>query len=216
MKNFLRGLEILIILGMFAAGFYAYPWLPDQIPSHWGVSGQVDDYMSKDMGIWLLPIITAVIAMLLPLIRFIDPRKQNYKKFEIPFMVFQLTFVAYFAYIFGIQLYASLHPEFAGSAATAILAGMGVLFVIFGIVMPRIKWNFFVGVRTPWTLASEKVWNKTHAFTGKLWVIMGFAIVATSIGHGINALVVFIPIIIAAVGPIVYSYAIFPTPKKKA
>ncbi len=215
MKHFVRTLEILIIVGMFAATFYAYPWLPEQIPSHWGASGEVDDYMPKSYGIWLLPIITVVMALIIPLVRYIDPKKQNYKKFEVPFAVFQLTMVAYFAYIFAIQLYASLYPESSGNAAQLIISGAAVLFIVIGLLMPKIRWNFFVGVRTPWTLASERVWNRTHDMTGKLWIVAGVLTLIATLSGTLDPLYIFVPaIIVIAVIPIVYSYLIFPKAKK--
>jgi uncharacterized membrane protein len=91
---------------------------------------------------------------------------------------------------------------------SALFAGMGVLFVVMGNLLGKVTRNFFVGIRTPWTLANEEVWNRTHRLGGKLFVVAGLVVVAAAF-TGVSMWPVFIAIGLAGLIPIVYSYVLY-------
>jgi len=203
---------------MFIGGLLLYPSLPSQIPTHWGLNGQVNGWMPKEFGVWLLPIIAIVVACLLPLVRYIDPYKDNYVKFEDSWLRFQLFLVIFFAYIYALTLGAAVNAEISGLLNRAIIGGVGILFILLGNMFGKIRHNFFVGIRTPWTLADEDVWNRTHRLGGWLFVIAGLLMLLVAALTG-NAIVfitsLVIAVVLAAIVPTVYSYVIFQKKHRK-
>ena len=93
-----------------------------------------------------------------------DPRKKNYPEFFLAWEVIQLLILGFFAYLYAVILYVVLHPEVV--ITPLILGAMGVMFVIMGLAMRKIKTNYFIGIKTPWTLENEEVRNKTHQLGG--------------------------------------------------
>ena len=96
----------------------------------------------------------------------------------------------------------------SGPSQTAIFAGMGVLFIVIGNLLGKVTRNFFVGIRTPWTLASEEVWYRTHRLAGKLFVAAGLFMVVASLA-GLRLWPLFVSLGVAALVPVVYSYVIY-------
>ena len=197
-------IQLLIVLAMFGAGYLLYDKLPAQMPSHWNIEGEVDSYISKQLGVVLFPSITLAIALLFPILSKIDPRKEKYALFKRPWLILQMVFVMFFAYIYFVSLYLTFHPE--QSAAGFILGGIGVLFVLIGNYLGKIRQNYFIGIKTPWTLHSEDVWNKTHRLGGWCFAIAGLVIFGNAFVQWHMAAVMSVATVFAVVPPIVYSY----------
>ncbi|MDD4319553.1 MAG: SdpI family protein [Candidatus Peribacteraceae bacterium] len=210
----LAALKVLIVAGMFAAGALLYSRLPEQIPSHWNFAGQVDDFTAKPWGVWMLPLVALAMAVLFPLFRRIDPRRENYEMFRHSWDMLQLCFVAFMAYIYGMQLYLSLQPlpspDFVGRFVTF---GIGMLFVVIGNYMGKIRQNFFVGMRTPWTLSDPEVWRKSQRFGGWAFVLGGLAVIAESVIWWRPEFIFFGIVLIVAFLPMFYSFVIYPRNK---
>ena len=168
-KAFTLGFSI--VLFMFAIGAYLYPQLPDEVPTHWNDAGEVDGYMPKFWGIFLLPIMTFAILLMFMVIPRVDPKKINLEKFMSYYEGMVIVFTGFMFYIFTLILMFSMGYVF--NMFYAILPGMGFLFIYIGFMLERAKQNWFVGIRTPWTLSSERVWDKTHKLGGKLFKIAG-------------------------------------------
>jgi uncharacterized membrane protein len=202
-------LYISLILLAAALAFAAVLWgrLPDPMPSHWNAAGEIDGYMSKFWGVFLLPIITAVLLPLFMVIPHIDPLKANIAQFRNVFNLFIVFFVAYMVYIYGLTIAAALGYQF--NMTYMLLPVVGLLFIMAGYMMGRAKRNFFIGIRTPWTLTSDEVWDKTHQLGSKLFTAGGVVtILSTFLGE--YAIWVMLPVIlIAAFVPIIYSYILF-------
>lgn len=160
-------LSLSVIAASFAAGVYFYPLMPEMIASHWGIGGQADDYMPKFWGLFLMPIMSLAIFGMFLLLPKIDPMKANYAKFKKYYDGFLLAFVVFMAYIYALTLFwnrgANIDME------KAIIPAMAALFYIVGTVLEKAKQNWFIGIRTPWTLSSEKVWDKTNKLGAKLF-----------------------------------------------
>jgi len=123
-------LQLLIVAGMLFAGLVLYDSLPDQIPSHWNIAGEVDSYVNKDFGIYLFPGITLFMVILFPILSMIDPRRKKYETFKRSWYILQMAIVLFFAYMYAVTLYLTFHPEV--SMIQFVFVGMGILFIVIG------------------------------------------------------------------------------------
>ncbi len=208
--SWIRIAQMLIIVGMIAAALWLYPSLPERIPTHWGWNGTVDGWMPKMMGLLFTPLLAVGLSLLFPFLERIDPLKKNYALFRPTWERLQVILVGFFAYIYGLQLWAALHPAQASLVSRAMLFGMGILFALLGNSFGKIRHNYFIGIKTPWTLADPEIWNRTHRMAGWLWVAAGLiAIVDSILWIGQPFVIFLIAIIVASVVPIGYSYYLF-------
>ncbi len=203
-RNYLLEFIVALIPMVIIAIFYSQ--LPDQMPMNWGISGEVNRYGAKS-SIWLLasiPIVLTLIFMALPKI---DPRKENYKKFNSQYNMFILMFNTFFALIIGVVVMESINPG-TMNIGRIIPIMVGLLFIFLGNIMPKFKSNFFMGIKTPWTLSSEEVWNKTHRFAGVLWVIGGLLIALSAfvLNPSVNFFILIGTAAVIGIAPIVMSY----------
>lgn len=167
---------ILLILLMFIIGFASYPFLPEKIPMHWNFKGEIDRYGSKFEGVWAIPLLTLFLYLGLLFVPYLDPKKENYIKFEKVYQIIKYSLVI----VFSILYYSVIIVGLGGPKdliPKIVPITIGILFIILGNYMPRIKPNWFVGIRTPWTLSNEEVWRKTHKVGGYLFVISGIVII---------------------------------------
>jgi uncharacterized membrane protein len=202
--------EILLIAGMILVGLVLYPSLPVMMPSHWGITGEVDGWMSREMAVLFIPVLTIVLAVFLPWLERFDPEKHRYPEFRRSWELLQLALVAFFTYVYALQLCASLNPDFSLHTGRAVIGGIGVLFAVLGYAFRSMKKNYFIGIRTPWTLASDRVWDETHRFGATLWIIAGISILLEAVVWVGRPWVVFFGVmIVAVVVPIVQSYVLF-------
>ncbi|MCC6501273.1 MAG: SdpI family protein [Anaerolineales bacterium] len=196
----------LIVLAVIA-GLLLWNRLPDPMPSHWNAAGEIDGYMSKFWGVFLLPIITAILTPLLLAIPHIDPLKANIAKFSGIFNAFIVAFVAYMLYVYALILFAALGRTFNMTAM--LLPVVGLLFIGIGYMMSKAKRNFFIGIRTPWTLSSETVWDETHKLGSKLFMLGGAATIISAFLGETGIWLMLGAMLIAAFVPIVYSYILW-------
>jgi uncharacterized membrane protein len=212
MKKIFWIIKLLIIIGMFVTAYYFYPAMPEKFPTHWNFDGNIDGYSSKVFGVYLFPVLTLAIAFLMPLVRYMDPRKERFKQFEKPWEVIQFILVLFLAYMFFVMLYIVAHPGV--SMNPFMMMGMGILFVLLGNYLGKIRQNYTIGIRVPWTIDNEEVWNKTHRLGGWCFVIAGLIFMINASVNFMSWLIFLIAIILAAGVPIIYSYIIFRQLKK--
>jgi uncharacterized membrane protein len=196
---------IAIILLSFIIGIYFYPQLPDRIISHWNAQGQPDGYMDKFWGIFLMPFVTVGIYLLFAVIPKIDPLKANIQKFRKYYNGFMVLIIGMMLYIFILTILFNLGFRF--NFTQFITPALGLVFYGAGIVIEHAKMNWFVGIRTPWTLSSEQVWNKTHRLGGKLFKIAGLVALIGILFASYAVYFVVVPILVVAVYTVIYSYA---------
>lgn len=154
---------------VFSMAFYNR--LPDPMPIHWNAAGEVDGYGSRWFGTFLMPVVMLVIWGLLVVLPKLDPRSANIEKFRDTYDLLVIAVVAVMGAIqVGIVASALGWPVAVGRVAPIAI---GALFVFLGNLLPRFRSNFFFGIRTPWTLSSESVWNRTHRVGGYVMVVMG-------------------------------------------
>lgn len=200
-------IPITLILIMFGFGFSLYNCLPEQIPTHWNIQGQVDGWSSKNFAVFFFPAITLGLYLLLLFLPLIDPLRENYQKFSNVYYGIRLALILFMALLYFYTLLAGLGFEM--NINYFIVPLMSGLFVVLGIFMPRIKKNWFCGIRTPWTLQSDEVWEKTHKYAGKVFINIGILSAFTMV-LGRSAFWVFmIIVIVGALSPVVYSYLLY-------
>ncbi len=199
---------MILLLGTIAYGFYVYPTLPDKVPSHWNVYGEVDSWGSPFWGAFGIPLLNLGAYLMLLLTPYIDPKKEKYLQFARPYTVFRYVF-----HFFLTGLYAIIIVAAAGRAVPVdqlVPIGISILFIVIGNYMGKIRQNYFFGVRTPWTLASDEVWQKTHRFAGPLWVSAGIICLISSTFGGLTSFIIFFSMIaVMVIVPIVYSYLLY-------
>lgn len=203
----------LIVLAMIAiatmAGFMLWNQLPDPMASHWDANDQVNGYMSKFWGVFLLPLMTLGMFLLFLLVPNIDPLKANIAQFREVFNLFIVLIVAFMLYLYALTLRWNLgYTDFGMSKA--LLPAMGILFFFIGYMLRKAKRNFFIGIRTPWTLSSDTVWDETHRVGSVLFMIAGVLAFIGSLFGGVTAFwFLFGPIIGSTLITLVYSYVIY-------
>jgi uncharacterized membrane protein len=206
-------LTSIIVLTLIAialiAGLSLWNQLPDQMASHWNANDQVDGYISRFWGVFLMPLITLGMFVLFLVVPGIDPLKANIAQFREAFNVFIALMVAFMLYIHGLTLAWSLgYQDFKMSAA--MLPFMGVLFIAIGYLLRQAKRNFFIGIRTPWTLSSDTVWDKTHRLGSILFMVSGaFAIIGGFFGGMTAFWLMFVPLIGSSLFLMIYSYILY-------
>lgn len=200
---------LLLILIATATGLLLWNQLPDQMASHWNVNDEVDGYMPKVWGVFLMPLVTLGMFLLFLVIPNIDPNKANIAEFRESFNLFIVLFVVFMLYIHGLTLAWNL--GYAGfRLSTMLLPVMGLLFIFIGFMLRRAKRNFFIGIRTPWTLSSDTVWEKTHRLGAVLFLASGALAFIGGLFGGITAFwMLFIPLISSTLFLVVYSYVLY-------
>ena len=183
--------------------------LPDRIPSHWNLSGEVDSWSSKWPGAFMAPGIALAVWLLLPFLRRLDPRRGNYERFEPTFHLMVNVIVGYLAVIHAMVLAASLGWVVDVSRVMLIL--IGLTFVAIGNVLPRVRSNWWMGIRTPWTLESERVWRETHRIAGRTFVAGGAVAVLASLllPPSVRAPIAFTALMVGGLLPVLWSYILW-------
>jgi uncharacterized membrane protein len=200
-------ISAILIAIAIVVGLVLYVQLPDPMPSHWNAAGQINGYMSKFWGVFLMPLMTIGITLLLIAVPQIDPLKANIAQFRGLYNAFIIGFVVYMLYVYALTLAASLGFQF--NMTYMLLPVMGLLFVGVGYLMKSAKRNFFIGIRTPWTLSSDKVWDETHKLGSKMFMGGGVVVlISTFLGeNGIWLMTA--ALLITAFVPIIYSYILW-------
>jgi len=202
-------LVLLMILAAAAAGLVLWNQLPEQMASHWNINDEVDGYLPKVWGVFMMPLITLGMFALFFVFPAIDPLKANIARFRGAFNLFIVLIVAFMLYIHGLTLAWSLgYTNFKMS--TSMLPAMGLLFIFIGFLLRRAKRNFFIGIRTPWTLSSDTVWDKTHQLGAILFMAAGVLTFIGGLFGGMTAFwMLFVPLIGSTLFLLVYSYVLY-------
>ncbi|MGM9945137.1 MAG: SdpI family protein, partial [Lysinibacillus sp.] len=195
-----------IILFPILVGLILWNSLPEILTTHWGIDGHADGWSSKAFAVFVPPFLILVTHWICVLVTTADPKNKNQNKKAIGLVFWICPIISLFAN--GIVYGTALGIEF--SMELLISALFGVMFIVLGNYLPKFKQNYTLGIKVPWTLANEENWNKTHRFSGKLWVIGGL-ILMTSIFFPEEIMVMILVVVIAvlAIVPIVYSYCLY-------
>jgi uncharacterized membrane protein len=198
-------IPLLIIAAAIAASAAVYPSLPLTVPTHWDMLGRPNGWSSRLWGAWLMPIFLVGAWALMRVLPSIDPRGSNYVKFGGAFEGIIITTMLFMLGLHAIILRAALGYPVAIERVLPL--AMGVLFIVIGNLLPRARPNWFVGIRTPWTLSSDRVWEKTHRFGGRVFVASGLLILLGAlVMPQWEHIVLFIVVLVCVASVLVYSY----------
>ena len=196
----------LLIAGCIAATAIAWPWLPDTVATHWNARGEVDGYSPRWKLFVVLPGIMLGITLLFAVLPWLSPRRFEVRPFEPTYLFLLAVLVTFMAYVHAMMLWNAVRGGI--DTLPVILGGVSLLLVAVGNVLGKVRRNFYIGIRTPWTLASERVWYATHRLGAKAFVvagILGLVIALTGL-----PLWMWMTVVFAAAGlPLVYSLVLY-------
>jgi uncharacterized membrane protein len=200
--------QLLVISAMFAVGVLSWPYVPERLPVHWNLQGDVDRYGGKLEGLFLLPLVALGLYLLLLVMPLVDPGRRNYQNFKKAYNAIRIALVLFMALIYGLAISSAFGYQF--DSTSIVFTAMGLLFIVLGNFMGKIRPNWFVGVRTPWTLSSKLSWDKTHRLAGWLFVLMGLLFLVLAIVPATWMFIVVFAIDgISLAWMIVYSYLVY-------
>lgn len=197
---------ILLLVAMLAYSVWLYPGLPERIPTHWNWKGEVDGWSNRTFGTFFLPGMSAVLWLVLLALPWLSPRGFQLEPFRSTYNIIVVMVLVLMAYIHVVALQAAMHPRL--DVSRMLIGGIFLLFAGLGFLLSRVKRNFWVGVRTPWTIASEVVWDRTHQLAAKLYSVTGL-VGALAIWLGVPPSVCFVALVVAAFVPVVYSLVLY-------
>jgi len=184
-----------------------YPALPFRIPSHWNFHGQIDHYSGKGFVFFtaLLPALLSLLAIFLPKI---DPRRDSYQKHQKAFDIFMSFFTLFLIALHWVTILAAF--KIYTNVRDFVVISLGILFAVIGNYLGQIYPNYTFGIKTPWTLANDLVWTKTHRLGRILFIVDGILFILTGIsGNPYGMAVAFGILIVSIVYLFIYSYIEF-------
>lgn len=201
-KTTLRVIGLIFL--SFIISIYFYPQMSDQMATHWNSQGEVNGYMTTFWGLFFMPLIITGIAVLFLVIPKIDPMKENIEKFRKYYEGFIILLILFMVVV---HLYTLLWNIGIRTDSNVVLSiGIGLLFYGAGVLTENAERNWFIGIRTPWTLSSDTVWRKTNRLGGKLFKIAGIIAILGVLFPRFITFFIIIPVLFIVVFSFVYSY----------
>lgn len=203
LKDNVLGLGLTICAFVVIAAMY--PQMPERVPTHWNLHGVADGFMPKPWGPFVLPLTMAGLLVLFAGLRFVSPKEAPVERFG---RVYSIITGAVLAFLFVLTVVCGLAATgTAVNVTKVVMLAVGVLFLVMGNFMGKVTRNYFVGIRTPWTLANDEVWFRTHRLGGKVFVVAGLGIAAAVL---LDQVVLALPLLLASAAiPVIYSYAVY-------
>jgi len=205
---------IILIIIAVVSSFYFFNNFPEQVPIHWDISGEADNWSSPALAAFLFPAIIIAMYFLLSFIPYLDPKKERYAQFQRVYHLIKFFLILLFVAIYFLSSLAALGYGIKIDVWMPFF--IGLLFIVLGNYLSKIKSNWFIGIRTPWTLSSEEVWNKTHRFGGKAFIVAGIIMLFMGwLPIAWRLPLFFVAIAVVLLGTVVYSYFAYREEKKK-
>ncbi|WP_230931945.1 SdpI family protein [Priestia sp. TSO9] len=197
-----------ITLLTLVAWLIALPHLPATMPIHWGANGEADGFATKINAMILTVGIMVFIYFVIAFVPRIDPRKENYKYFSKTYNILLNAVLLLFFFVNMSTILQGLGYNVPMSYIAPIMAGL--VFIIIGNYLQRVRSNYFMGIRTPWTLSNETVWKKTHRLSGKIFFIGGLLILISAfLPDGYKSVIMWGSIVLCVAIPYLYSYVAY-------
>ena len=204
MKKFFAVYPLVTVFVAYLIGIYLSPQLPYLMASHWGINGEVNGYVSKNFGIYFMPSLSLFLYFLFRLLPKIDPYKKNFSEFKNYYDTFICVVFSFFFYIYFLTLFWNLGFRF--NMIQLMSPALAVIFYYVGVLTQNAHRNWFVGIRTPWTLSSVTVWQKTHKLGGKLFKLTALLSLFGTVLPQLALYLVLVPVILVTITVFVYSY----------
>ncbi|MBT3405659.1 SdpI family protein [Candidatus Woesearchaeota archaeon] len=205
--NIKEVIPIVIIVAMFIGAIFLTPVLENEVPTHWNSQGEVDAYGSKYIALYLFPVITLIIYAIFWFIPRIAIYKKNIRMFQEHFVDFQVLFIVFLAFMYAVTLLPNFGVHI--NINYVLIPALSVLFFYLGGFLRLCKRNYFIGIRTPWTLSSDYVWTKTHKLGGLLMRAYSLFILLTLLFPKYFVLLFVVPLIAIVIATMVYSYYVY-------
>ena len=221
LRSILEACIVIMLILPCIIALYTYPLAPERVPIHWNFQGEADNWADKSVGLFLMPLLNIVLYFFLKYLPKIDPNKEKIEQSQGLLTGIRLAVHTFLAVIVGWTNFSII--GIVSISNTIMLILIASLMSVMGKIMVSVKQNYFFGIRTPWTLASEEVWMQTHRLGGNLWFYSGLLlIVILGILGFINVaneviMTLFFTWIGFIIGvPLVYSYVLFRKLKKNS
>ncbi|MBP0725852.1 SdpI family protein [Bacillus sp. RG28] len=199
---------ILVIISSIVFWLVNFNSLPAQIPVHWDLGGEPDGYSSKLGAFFIFNGFLIFMYLMMLFLPKIDPRKEKYKNFTKAYNMIIFTISLIFFLINIATVLSCLGYNVPIGKIVPIL--VGILFIVMGNYLPQVKSNYFMGIRTPWTLSNEDIWIKTHRLSGKICFVAGIVIfVSPFLPMYLSTGIIISMIAIVIIIPTAYSYFMF-------
>jgi len=207
--RFASPLIIAIIALQALISIVSYPFLPPMVPSHWNIAGQIDAYAPKLQVVLQFPLLSIGIFVLIQVLLAASPRLNNQNP-RANRNVINIILAGTFLFMLVIQL-ASTAAAFHVAIDISLITNLAVsaLFIFIGNYMGKLRRNFWAGIRTPWSLTNETVWERTHRFDGWVFVIGGLVNVVLSFIPAVRFYGLLAVVLLMVLGSTVYSYVVY-------
>ena len=201
-------IPLLFIFISLIASFFFYSKFPDRVITHWNLAGEANGWSSKVFAAFFFPGMMIFIYLLFLLLPNIDPEKNRYAEFRDVYHKFKAMFIVFFTIIYFVASFSNI--GFDLNIKMIIPGLVGIMFLMIGNYLGEVKRNWFLGIRTPWTLSSDNAWNKTNRFGGKVFMIMGvFMIILGFLSVKFFSIVFISFFTILLLTTFIYSYIIY-------
>lgn len=204
----LEAFQLSVILGMFSAAATLWTQAPVRMPVHWDLTGEPDRYAGRFEGLLVTPLVALALNGLMLVLPWIDPRRSAYEAFARGYQIIRLAMILFSAAIYTTILLVAFGHRV--NVSLVVPVAVGILFCILGNFMGKFRPNWFVGVRTPWTLSSAASWNKTNRLAGRMFVLTGVAMFVLAVLHNAWTLAIVLGLVVLMVIWLpLYSYLIW-------
>ena len=199
----------LILLIPVIVGLLLWNQLPEKVPSHWGINGEVDAYSSKGFAVFGMSTLMIVLQWVCVFASTLDPRYRNYNPKMLKLVLWICPVISLI--VNGMVYCTALGVEVSVETVMPLL--VGAMFVVIGNWLPKCAQTYTMGIKLPWTLDSEANWNATHRFGGKVWVTGGILTMLTSLFG--NFWILLVILVVMVIVPTVYSYLYYRNHEKE-
>jgi uncharacterized membrane protein len=191
----------------FILATYVYPEMPSTMASHWGVSGEVNGYMSKPWGLYFVPILSLFLYLLFLVLPKFDPYKENFSQFAHYYYQFVTVVISFLFYLYLLTIFWNLGYRF--NILQLLSPAFAILFYFVGVLTINAHQNWFVGIRTPWTMTNKIVWKKTHVLGGKLFKLTALVNLLGIVFPEQAIFLMITPAVFTSIFVFIYSYSVF-------
>jgi uncharacterized membrane protein len=200
--------SLAVLLAVAAFGVARFNDLPAEMATHWNLRGEADGWSGRTLAVVGLPLLAILTAGLLSIVPRIDPKRANFAEHANAFWLLVNAVILFLALLHLTMIGTNL--GWAVPINRVVGIGLGALLMVLGNYLTRIRQNWFLGIRTPWTLSSEKSWRETHRLGGRLFVAGGLLLMVTTLVTGtLQPWVLVAGVAVPAVALVIYSYVIW-------
>ena len=199
-------LWLALVVVAFAVPSFLYPSMPEQVPSHWSIEGVADGFTPKPWGPFISTCAVLAIALVYVAIPRLSPKGFQIESFRSSYDAMMLTLAAAMCVVSVSVAFASAGYDMPVGRIVGVSVGLAI--AVLGNLMGKVRKNFFVGIRTPWTLADDEVWLRTHRVAGVLFTCAGLLMACTAFTH-VFVMVGIFAVLAAAIVPVLYSYVCY-------